>query len=143
MANILNFSIVQKCNCIGVTFKELSGAYTGENIGGWGTPNEETSEASVAALIITFPSGATVFVNLSPSYPTVDTTLEFEVTSVLAGTISCGITFEIAIVFSSIFVVCIFYYYTTYIIIRNKRLALTAAAPVAATIVNVALEVKV
>jgi len=54
----LNFEICQSNNCQNLTFTETTGAYNATyNLGGYGSPNIETSDVLTAVLIITSPSG--------------------------------------------------------------------------------------
>lgn len=75
MAVELKFSICEATDCKSLTFKELTGSYdAATNTGGWGAPNELTTDAINATLSITDPSGVTYTdVDLfSSSFPKTD-----------------------------------------------------------------------
>tara|TARA_R110000764_G_scaffold7809_2_gene27107 strand:- start:239 stop:805 length:567 start_codon:yes stop_codon:yes gene_type:complete len=64
MAVELKYSVCEEPNCKAINFRELTGPYdVTDNPGGWGTPNEELTDAVTATLIMTNPSGVTY-----PSY---------------------------------------------------------------------------
>ena len=85
MATLLTFDVQQSDNARTLIFKETTGAYDAlNNTGGWGTPNEETSDAVTTTLTITDPSGtvtALTSVELTGlgSFPTTNTSLELDI----------------------------------------------------------------
>ena len=91
MATLTNFVVKQSDNSKKLIFKETTGAYdANNNTDGWGTPNEDTTDAVTTTLTITDP-GATTTVLTSvelaglASFPTTDTGLELEITSQVLG----------------------------------------------------------
>jgi len=65
MATDIKFSIYEAPNCKTITFIETTGEYNvSSNPNGWGTPNEETSDATAATLTLVGPDGTT--------YPSID-----------------------------------------------------------------------
>ncbi len=83
MANQIYFTVCMSGNCDLLTFKETTGAYSGTNLMGWGSPNKATTDAESAVLTITNTTGIITTVNLfskSPSWPTSDTTQEYTIT---------------------------------------------------------------
>lgn len=58
MAVDVKFSICQESNCKAIKFTEDTGVYAlSTNVGGWGTPNSNTSSAVSANLTLTSPGG--------------------------------------------------------------------------------------
>jgi len=57
MAVTLSFTLVESKDCKNATFNETTGIYSVSNLTGWGTPNELTSDAIVATVQFTSPSG--------------------------------------------------------------------------------------
>ena len=80
MAVVLSFEICQSNDCKTLTFVETTGAYALTNITGWGTPNEDTTAATSATLVITPPSGVVYSIDLFAlsDFPKSDTTFEYE-----------------------------------------------------------------
>ena len=81
----LSFNVCQNSTCKVLTFFETTGAYTATNIGGWGSPNELTSDAVAAVLTVTDPAGLNTYTfNLftnSPAYPTTSDLTGFAIQS--------------------------------------------------------------
>jgi len=81
MATVINFSVCQT-DCNTLIFKDLTGAYDATtNPTGYGTPNLVLADVTTCVLSVTSPSGTTYTIDLIPTYPTVDTDLEFEITN--------------------------------------------------------------
>ena len=80
---LLNYTLCQ-ASCGGsVSFRELTGAYSATNTGGWGSPNETTGDAVTAVLIFEDPNG-TVYSSLDVtaySFPKTDTITATEITA--------------------------------------------------------------
>lgn len=64
MATIVNFDVCLDNSCSTLTLTETTGAYSATNTGGWGAPNEITSNITIAILQVTPPSGVPVTINL-------------------------------------------------------------------------------
>jgi len=92
MAVDVKFSICQDSNCSAINFTEKTGAYDANtNLTGWGAPNEDTTNATAATLLITGPDGTvypTVDLFATGNYPKDDST-SF---SIPASTIGSGLT---------------------------------------------------
>jgi hypothetical protein len=68
----LDFSICQNSDCKSIKFSETTCSYSSNNTGGWGSPNEEVTDATEATLQIQIP-GVVGLVNIdlySLGYPT-------------------------------------------------------------------------
>jgi len=92
MAVELKFSICEASNCKSINFRELTEQYDATtNTGGWGTPNEETTDATSAVLIFKSPSGVTYssIDLLALGFPKVN---EYDQLSILASTVDSGLT---------------------------------------------------
>lgn len=82
MSTILKFSICETADCKNLKFKELTDSYSATNPGGWGTPNEETTDASSAIITISLSGVVIGTVDAFASgFPTVDETKELEILS--------------------------------------------------------------
>ena len=97
MAVSLDFEICQSGSCKTLTFKEQTGAYSASNLGGWGSPNEDTTDAVSATLDVTLP-GASVAVQLnlftaSPAYPKSSDLVGYDIASQDLG-LATDIAFE-------------------------------------------------
>ncbi len=83
MANpVLSFSICQANSCESMVFTETTGAYSENNLTGWGTPNADTDDATSAILTITDPANTNFEFDLfaeTPNWPTTDETQEFNI----------------------------------------------------------------
>lgn len=79
MSVILQFEICQSSDCSSLTFVETTGAYNDTtNPNGWGTPNEDTTDAVSAVLTVTLESGSTYNIDLfSDGFPTTSDTIEY------------------------------------------------------------------
>lgn len=76
----LDFDICIDASCSTMTFTELTGAYSASNTGGWGTPNVDTTDATVAILQITTPSGGIYTLDLfAQGFPVTNTSLEYTI----------------------------------------------------------------
>ena len=65
MAVELKFNVGETKDCKNITFTETTGIYNAtSNLTGWGAPNELTTDATIATLLITDPSGTV--------YPAID-----------------------------------------------------------------------
>lgn len=78
---ILDFCVNQSSSCKVLTFYEQTGAYSATNTGGFGSPNESTTNAVAAILTVTPPTSAVgtqfnLFTN-SPAYPQTNDTVGF------------------------------------------------------------------
>lgn len=66
MATVLGFSVCQRSNCKGITFTETTGVYSTSNTTGWGSPNQLTSDATAATLLIeSYDSTTNTYTTLS------------------------------------------------------------------------------
>lgn len=84
MALVLNFSITDLGSSL--TFKELTAAYAGDNLTGWGAPNPVIGDATSVLLKIGVPGSLTMLsLDLSDTFPTTDITDEFSITKTLLG----------------------------------------------------------
>lgn len=77
MALQLDFNICQD-GCDTLVFTETTGAYSADNLTGWGAPNPLVSDAANAVLFITFPDGTelTTPLDILGTFPTTDDTVE-------------------------------------------------------------------
>jgi len=87
MSVVLHFEVCDSRDCKSLLFTETTGAYNvTSNPTGWGAPNELTSDAVSAVLNIVLPSSTSVNINLfTSSYPSVNKTLEYTITSATLG----------------------------------------------------------
>jgi len=87
MAVALSFRLDQSTNCKNLTFYETTGAYSVTNTTGWGAPNEATSDALTATLLITPPTGTATTLNLLSlgTYPKSDSTIGYTITPTALG----------------------------------------------------------
>ncbi len=78
MSVVLNFIVEEECTNTTLVFKETTG---GTSSTAWGVGgNEPTSNASTATLTVTNPDGVVTILNLfTSSFPTTNTSLEFEI----------------------------------------------------------------
>lgn len=84
MSVILDFTICPSDDCKSLSFTETTGAYSINNLTGWGTPNEATSAATSATLSVIDTAGTTISFNLfslSPHWPTTDNDQIYTITS--------------------------------------------------------------
>ena len=91
MAVELKYTLCQ-ASCGGaINFRELTGAYSASNTGGWGAPNETTGDALTATLVFKDPNGITYpSVDMTTySFPKTDTVTE---TEILASVVDSGLT---------------------------------------------------
>lgn len=81
MALELKFCITENCSCKSISFKELTGEYDDpNNLTGWGTPNNEVGNISIATLIITSSTGVVTEIDLlAEDFPTDDKTQELTI----------------------------------------------------------------
>lgn len=83
MSVYIDFNIRESDNAREILFNETTGAYNASgNPGGWGSPNDATTDATDPALIVlkvTPPGGTEVSLDLSTSYPTADSTIDFTI----------------------------------------------------------------
>lgn len=75
----LNFCLSNSCTSLVVN--ETTGGYNSVNIGGYGSPNPQTTDVTTYTLVITDPEGTTYTINLLSTtfFPTVDDTVEYEI----------------------------------------------------------------
>jgi len=77
----VDFNIQESDNAREFTFFETTGAYNAsDNAGGYGSPNDDTTDVTVAELKVTPPGGTEVTLDLlvlSSSFPTTDSTAEY------------------------------------------------------------------
>tara|TARA_R110000765_G_scaffold277048_2_gene375047 strand:+ start:749 stop:1315 length:567 start_codon:yes stop_codon:yes gene_type:complete len=92
MAVDVKFSVCQSSNCKAINFTETTGVYNAStNLTGWGAPNELTTDATAATLLITGPDGTvytTIDLFATSSYPKSDSTS----VSIDASTVSPSLT---------------------------------------------------
>jgi hypothetical protein len=92
MAADVKFSICQESNCDAFSFTENTGVYNAiTNPTGWGAPNELTTDATAATLLITGPDGTvytTIDLFATGSFPKSDSTS----VSIAASTLSSSLT---------------------------------------------------
>lgn len=80
MSVVLQFEMCLESNCSGLSFKELTGAYSISNPNGWNAPNDTIASATAATLTITMASGTAYVINLfTSSFPTIDTDLVYNI----------------------------------------------------------------
>lgn len=87
----LSFEICQSSDCTKLTFVETTGSYNAiSNTGGWGTPNEDHTDAETAVLTVLLASGNTYTIDLFDTgyFPTDNTQFEFDLTNEDFGYIS-------------------------------------------------------
>lgn len=87
MSLILNFEICQTNACKDLVFSETTGVYDATyNIGGYGTPNIETTDVLTAVLTITDPTGTNTDIDLfTHGFPQSDITADgYTITSTTA-----------------------------------------------------------
>lgn len=73
MAVYIDFNVSESDNAKELSFIETTGAYDPvSNTGGWGAPNEATTDATLVQLKITPPDGTEVILDITPDYPTTD-----------------------------------------------------------------------
>jgi len=81
----VDFNIQESDNAREFKFTETTGAYdASDNPGGYGAPNDDTTDATSAELKVTPPGGSEVVLDLlvlSALYPTTDKTVEFSIKS--------------------------------------------------------------
>lgn len=78
MGLALDFNIRQSDNARELSFKETTGVYhVTDNPGGWGAPNDTTSDPTGVLLKITTPDGNQTTLDLSATFPTTDNTQEY------------------------------------------------------------------
>jgi hypothetical protein len=93
MATITKFNICEQ-SCKKFVFTELTGDYDSvTNPTGWSTPNIDISDVLTSTLSIYKPNNTSpIIINLFPTYPTIDNTIEFEIDeTILGSTISDGL----------------------------------------------------
>ena len=75
----ISSKICQSSTCDELAFVETTGAYSVLNQNGWGSPNEDTTDATSATLLITTPGGNEYTIDLfaTGDFPTTDTSLEY------------------------------------------------------------------
>jgi len=82
MALQLNFSTCVINGCTQIRFSETTGVYSSANLGGWGTPNIELSDAVTATLAVT-PYGSTTTYTIdllaTTLFPTDHTSFEYDI----------------------------------------------------------------
>lgn len=83
----LSFSVCQKKSCGSIVVSETTGTInTLTNPNGWGSPNATIASVSSALIKISLPGSTTsIDIDVSPLFPTVDESLEFEITAVDLG----------------------------------------------------------
>jgi hypothetical protein len=84
MAVQLNYSICNDPNCKIIKFRETTGVYDATtNTGGWGAPNELTTDAVTATLLFKAPSGVTYTAVdvLGSGFPKSDGSVAIEINS--------------------------------------------------------------
>ncbi len=73
MAASVSFNICPADDCLSLTFSETTGAYSTNNLQGWNSPNQATSAATSATLVVTDPALTSTTFNLftqNPKWPT-------------------------------------------------------------------------
>jgi len=78
MAIVTSFEICQKSGCSTLVFKDTTGAYSATNIYGYNSPNESITSAT-ATLTVTL-ADLTSYTFALTNFPTIDKTLEFNIT---------------------------------------------------------------
>lgn len=84
MAVELDFKICQSIDCSTFTFVDTTGSYNSvDNPGGWGSPNEEISDARSANLNIVLSNGNSYNIDLFNTgyFPTTDINFQFDLTN--------------------------------------------------------------
>jgi hypothetical protein len=85
MSLFIDFNIKQSDNAKELSFTETTGTYdVSDNTGGWGSPNDTTSDPTVVTLKITPPDGEETTINMlvpSTGYPTTNKELEYIIKS--------------------------------------------------------------
>ena len=77
MALQLSFTTCENNSCSSLEFKETTGAYSLDNLNGWGSPNEDISGAT-AILTVTLADGSATDLAMV-GFPTTDTTKVFTI----------------------------------------------------------------
>jgi hypothetical protein len=87
MATLTNFDVEQSDNSKKLILKETTAAYdANNNTDGWGTPNEDTTDAVTTTLTITAPDETVTALTSTElaglaSFPTTDTSLELSIST--------------------------------------------------------------
>ena len=75
----IDFNVRESDNAREFLFNETTGTYNGSsNLGGWGSPND-LATASTVELKITPPGGTQVTLDLSSSFPTADSAIDYTI----------------------------------------------------------------
>lgn len=80
MSVVLSFEICESSSCNSLIFKETTGIFNiSTNPNGWGSPNENTTDATSAVLLVELASGSSFSIDLFATgfFPTSDTSFEF------------------------------------------------------------------